>query len=517
MPSGELLRLADRVGGRLRAQGVRTGRHAEGALRRFTTLTRSRTLERATDLGAVVAQRAGVARRCRCGAGRAVARRARVAARVPVVEQQGMFDLGAAESMTRRRRWRKTRRGRARGGLGPEALRCGCRRTCCSRAATGRWRGPMTLRIGFVGCGHAGGWGARRHVEPAMTLRIGFVGCGHIATVHSYAIAQLVRAGLVDAAITATSTPISNGRRSSPSTATRGGGIARGARRRRRRGVDLHVDGGPSRRGRGCGRSGLACSARSRSPRASPTGVRVAGLLEQVPHQVGLVLRHAPAVRGRRRHRALGRYGPVLYASLRDDQYSRSRHVRLDLAPRARPGGRRHAHRALHPTTSTSCDGSWVTSSMCRRRLRSIRDSWHRGHGRAPALDRRWATVTLASVWHQVLSRGSSRRLEIFCEGAYCWTEDDYSGRSTCRRPPRCGRGRAATGVGRTPRVPDVYEKSVAQYAEPALAFLSGLNAAGGRRSGHPSATEALAAHFVGRAAYRSAGADGARVTVSAL
>ena len=38
------------------------------------------------------------------------------------------------------------------------------------------------------------------------------------------------------------------------------------------------------------------------------------------------------------------------------------------------------------------------------------------------------ATATLTSVWHQVLSRPSTRRLELFCEDAMLWTEDDYLG-----------------------------------------------------------------------------------------
>jgi predicted dehydrogenase len=125
------------------------------------------------------------------------------------------------------------------------------------------------------------------------------------------------------------------------------------------------------------------------------------------------------------------------------------------------------------------------------------------------------ATATLASVWHQVLSRGSTRRMEVFCEHAYLWTEDDYLGplhvqtsddefEISAPLPEWAGRL----------TVPDVYEKSVAQYAEPALAFLSALR---GRQGGHPSATEALAAHRVVEAAYRSAARSGSPVRPSAL
>src|SRR5207237_5047420 len=47
----------------------------------------------------------------------------------------------------------------------------------------------------------------------------------------------------------------------------------------------------------------------------------IAGLLDQVPHQVGLVLRYAPVFRAAAEAVASGRYGRVLAAVLRDDQY----------------------------------------------------------------------------------------------------------------------------------------------------------------------------------------------------
>ena len=34
----------------------------------------------------------------------------------------------------------------------------------------------------------------------------------------------------------------------------------------------------------------------------------------------------------------------------------------------------------------------------------------------------------LSQAGAPVMTRGSSRRLEIFCEDAYLWTEDDYLG-----------------------------------------------------------------------------------------
>src|SRR6266705_2959291 len=38
------------------------------------------------------------------------------------------------------------------------------------------------------------------------------------------------------------------------------------------------------------------------------------------------------------------------------------------------------------------------------------------------------ATAGLVSVWHGVLTRPSTRRLEVFCERGMAWTDDDYTG-----------------------------------------------------------------------------------------
>src|SRR5207248_4491529 len=48
---------------------------------------------------------------------------------------------------------------------------------------------------------------------------------------------------------------------------------------------------------------------------------RLAGVLARVPHQVGLVLRHAPVFRAAAELVAEGKYGRPLTTGLRDDQY----------------------------------------------------------------------------------------------------------------------------------------------------------------------------------------------------
>jgi predicted dehydrogenase len=116
--------------------------------------------------------------------------------------------------------------------------------------------------------------------------------------------------------------------------------------------------------------------------------------------------------------------------------------------------------------------------------------------------------ATLTSVWHQVLSRESSRRLEVFCDEALLWTDDDYLG------PLHVQTGNGEELIDAVPpewasefTVPEVFAKAIAHYAEPSKAFLDTLNASGREAVGHPGAADALAAHRIVDAAYRSAGA----------
>jgi hypothetical protein len=125
-----------------------------------------------------------------------------------------------------------------------------------------------------------------------------------------------------------------------------------------------------------------------------------------------------------------------------------------------------------------------------------------------------------------VLTRESGRHLEVFCEGAALWTDDDYLGPLHVQTSEG-----AREVVGELPdwagllTVPEVYAKSIAHYGAAAKAFLdglaldgsgrpsSGVDAAGQVGGGFPGAGEALAAHRLVDQAYRSAAAGGAPVT----
>ena len=122
----------------------------------------------------------------------------------------------------------------------------------------------------------------------------------------------------------------------------------------------------------------------------------------------------------------------------------------------------------------------------------------------------------MVSIWYQVLSRGSSRRLEVFCDDAYLWTEDDHLGPLHIETSDgsEVWEGELPEWAGRL-SVPEVYEKAIAHYAEPSKHFLDVLVREGAGATGHPVAADALDAHRVVEHAYRSARAGGVPESLS--
>jgi predicted dehydrogenase len=127
------------------------------------------------------------------------------------------------------------------------------------------------------------------------------------------------------------------------------------------------------------------------------------------------------------------------------------------------------------------------------------------------------STATIVSVWHQILTRGSRRRLEVFCEDALLWTDDDYlgplhvetrNGEELVESPP-------PPWVDRF-EVAEALAKPLAQYAEPSKVFLDALARDGARARGHPDVGIAIAAHRLVDRAYQSAAAGGQPVPCDA-
>ncbi len=360
-------------------------------------------------------------------------------------------------------------------------------------------------------------------------LRIALIGCGHIGTVHSYAIGQLSRAGLVDARITATFDPDHE----------------RAVRTAGHHGAEAFADLGAALGDVDvawictwtAGHAGAVAAAVERDLAVfcekplAPTieGCReIAAALRGRPHQVGLVLRHAPVFAAFADAVASGRYGRPMAVVFRDDQYFpiQGMYGSTWRADATKAGGGTLIEHSIHdvdvlqwilgPVTEVSAATAETFSYPGIEDVAAVRCGFGAG-----------ATATLTSVWHQVLSRPSTRRLELFCEDAMLWTEDDYLG------PVHVETSAGHEEVVAEPpgwidrlHTPEVLAKSVAQYADPSKRFLDALVAAGasgggtggmgalGPAIGAPTVDDALAAHEVVDAAYRSARAGGAVTAV---
>lgn len=347
-------------------------------------------------------------------------------------------------------------------------------------------------------------------------IRIGLVGCGHIGTVHAYAIQQLADAGLVDAALVATyDRDPARARR----VAERHGGTPAATLDALLDAVDAvwvctwtagHCEAVHAAAARGVA---VFCE----KPLAPDLAAceDVAAALERVPHQVGLVLRWSPVFATVAGIVAARTYGRPLATTLRDDQYfpiqglyGSTWRKDVELA-----GGGTLIEHSIHDVDILRFllgDPETVSARTASRfghpgieDTAAVTFAYHDG-----------SVAQLTSVWHQVLSRESSRRLEVFCESALLWTDDDYLG-------PLHIETSDGVEVVELPlpdwaerlSVPEVFAKAVAAYAAPTKAFLDGLAARGA--PGHPRAGEALAAHRLVDLAYRSAAAAGTPMRVA--
>jgi predicted dehydrogenase len=118
------------------------------------------------------------------------------------------------------------------------------------------------------------------------------------------------------------------------------------------------------------------------------------------------------------------------------------------------------------------------------------------------------AVGTLVSVWHDVLERPSLRRIEVFCERTYAALEGDWFGPLewvTSGSEPRRLEGT---------ELEDEARARGAALGNPDVAFIDAVVAG---RPAWPSFTDALRAHAIADAIYRSAAADGASIAVDPL
>lgn len=228
-----------------------------------------------------------------------------------------------------------------------------------------------------------------------------------------------------------------------------------------------------------------------------------------VVNQVGLVLRHSPAFRLLRDLINRPEVGPILNIVFRDDQYLPTQGLygstwRADFE---RAGGGALLEHSIHDLDLLEWMMGPITDVSAR--MGSV-------HGLGGIDDQ--ATVTLVaesgaqaalvSVWHDVLTRPSQRRVEVFTLKGYFALEGDWSGpvvydiAATDGRPPVAGRfeGRKLLAESR---------KADRRGFQPDVDFVEAV-LHGGRA--YPDFTIALQAHRLADAAYRSAASNGATI-----
>jgi predicted dehydrogenase len=231
-----------------------------------------------------------------------------------------------------------------------------------------------------------------------------------------------------------------------------------------------------------------------------------------VPSQSGLVLRTAPVFRALRDQVQSGLLGRPMAALFRDDQYFpiRGTYASQWRADVDQAGGGCLIEHSIHDVDILRfCFGE-----VARIAARTANFAGHEGIEDLAAVDLSFASgleANLTSVWHDIMSRGSSRRIELFCQEGMLWLRNDFRGplhRQTSEGTEelQCP---SPEWVDDLPLGDDEVGLAVRAYVEADRAFVDALN---GGHAPAPSLHEALVAHRLVDAAYRSAAAGGVPV-----
>ncbi|HEU5148952.1 MAG TPA: Gfo/Idh/MocA family oxidoreductase [Iamia sp.] len=220
-----------------------------------------------------------------------------------------------------------------------------------------------------------------------------------------------------------------------------------------------------------------------------------------VVNQCGLVLRRSPAFNLAKALREDPAAGPTMAVVFRDDQYipTQGQYASTWRADRTKAGAGTLIEHSIHDVDMLE----HVVGPVAEV---SARQANHHGHDgiedvmTASLVFADGALGTLTSVWHDVLSRPSLRRVEIFCGSRWIAIEDDWFGPVTWQDP-----GGPAVTVAGDELVAACTERGI-PMPNPDGDFVRAV------RDGtpaHPDLTVALRAHRIVDAAYRSAAAGG--------
>jgi predicted dehydrogenase len=244
-------------------------------------------------------------------------------------------------------------------------------------------------------------------------IRVGLVGCGHIGAAHAYALHQLAAAELVGARLTAT---YDHDAARAEKIAARHGAEAFPTLEALLDRVDAvwvctwtagHLAAVEAAAARG-----LAIFCEKPLAPDLAGAAQVAAALGLVPHQVGLVLRWSPVFANAAKRISSGEHGRVLAAVMRDDQYFPVQGFyhstwRGDVA---HAGGGTLIEHSIHDVDVLR----WLLGDPVEVSAAVASRFGYAGIDDTAAVRFTFAdggVANLTSVWHQVLTRESSRRL----------------------------------------------------------------------------------------------------------
>jgi predicted dehydrogenase len=351
-------------------------------------------------------------------------------------------------------------------------------------------------------------------------LRIGFVGSGLIAWAHALGLRAMIDDGVLDASIVV----VCDQRKRRAERFAEAVGpaevVSSAAEVAARSDViwvctptAAHRDAVDAAAAHGCA---VFCEKPLSTDLAAASALVAAGDAAGVPCQSGLVLRSAPVFRALRDLVLSGDLGRPMAAVFRDDQFFpiRGHYASEWRADAAQAGGGCLLEHSIHDVDILRFCFGEVDSVMAR----TENFAGHEGVEDVAAVALSFASgmqAQLTSVWHDILSRGSTRRIEIFCREGMVRLSNEFRGPlhiqtsagkevRECPSPP---------WVDALPLADDEIGLAVRAYVEADRAF---ADAVVGGRAPEPGLGEALVAHRLVDAAYRSAAAGGTPIALAA-
>lgn len=351
--------------------------------------------------------------------------------------------------------------------------------------------------------------------------RIGLIGCGFITQLHSRALRGIVKAGLVDAEVVATCDVDRD--RAEAFAAAHGAALVTTEPDELLAAVDAVWICTPTSSHRALVEKAAAAGVAIFCEKPLATNLAdaeaMASAAAAVPSQVGLVLRTSPAYGALVDLVRSGAIGAPMAVVFRDDQYlpNQGQYASAWRADVTIAGGGTLIEHSIHDLDVLR----WLLGEATSVSARTANHAGHLGIedvAVATITFESGAVATLTSVWHQILSRPSTRALEVICEhgiasvgvGASGADGDEYRG------PLRviADAGNREDGFDLEPWVlalpiDEPWLRFAGAYAPQALSF---LRAVADGTTPSPGFEVAVAAHRLADAVYRSAALEGAPV-----